>query len=109
MLEKLKGKLSERISVLVNSKKEEPKAGVVRLLTMHASKGLEFDDVYLIDCAEREEELSVTEGPAERRVMYVAMTRARKRLRICYGGPFPIFLQQAGLTMPQKEKPPSGN
>ncbi len=109
VLEKLKGKLSERISVLVNSKKEEPKAGVVRLLTMHASKGLEFDDVYLIDCAEREEELSVTEGPAERRVMYVAMTRARKRLRICYGGPFPIFLQQAGLTMPQYEKPPSGN
>lgn len=104
-LSRLQGKLSERISVLVNSKKREPEPGTVRMMTMHASKGLEFDDVYLVDCAETEEDSSVSEGPAERRIMYVAMTRAREKLRISYGGQLPIFLREAGLTINKKPSP----
>lgn len=58
----------------------------VELLTMHASKGLEFDSVYLPGCMEGKipsakavTELDVEE---ERRIFYVAMTRARKSLYI---------------------------
>lgn len=58
----------------------------VELLTMHASKGLEFDNVYLPGCMEGKipsakavTELDVEE---ERRMFYVAMTRARKSLYI---------------------------
>lgn len=56
----------------------------IRLMTMHASKGLEFDTVYLPDCQEgripsarsqTEEEIE-----EERRMLYVAMTRARREL-----------------------------
>ena len=64
---------------------------VVNLMTMHMAKGLEFDNVYLIGVAEgilpharsMDKELAVEE---ERRVMYVAMTRARKRLQISFYG-----------------------
>ncbi|MCD7725893.1 MAG: ATP-dependent helicase [Clostridiales bacterium] len=58
----------------------------IELLTMHASKGLEYDSVYLPGCtegripsqkAETEEDLE-----EERRMFYVAMTRAKKNLYI---------------------------
>lgn len=59
----------------------------VNLMTIHSAKGLEFDNVYLIGAEERvfpssfaeEEELGIEE---ERRLCYVAMTRAKKRLTI---------------------------
>lgn len=58
----------------------------ITLLTMHASKGLEFDTVYLPDCQEGKipSSKSVTEEEIEeeRRMFYVAMTRARKQLWI---------------------------
>lgn len=60
----------------------------LHLLTMHASKGLEFDRVYLPDCQEGKipSAKSVTEAEIEeeRRMFYVAMTRAKERLHVCY-------------------------
>ncbi|MGN1208753.1 MAG: 3'-5' exonuclease, partial [Duodenibacillus sp.] len=66
----------------------------VQMMTVHASKGLEFDNVYLTGLEEnlfphstrnadddRAAEKALSE---ERRLMYVAMTRARKRLRISW-------------------------
>ncbi len=56
----------------------------VNLLTMHASKGLEFDSVYLPDCQEGKipspKAVTEEEIEEERRLFYVAMTRARYSL-----------------------------
>ncbi len=98
-LNRLEGKMSARLRALLDQKKREPGPGVVRLMTMHASKGLEFDNVYLVDCAEREDDTTLTQAPAERRVLYVGMTRARQHLRITYGGPLPHFLMEAGFQV----------
>ena len=60
--------------------------GAVRLMTVHAAKGLEFDRVYMPDCNENvfphgqmPDQNAVEE---ERRIFYVAMTRAKKSLEL---------------------------
>ena len=56
------------------------------LSTMHASKGLEWDNVFVIGL---EDEIipgranDMAEEEEERRIFYVAMTRGRKRLWLC--------------------------
>lgn len=59
-----------------------------RLMTMHASKGLEFDVVYIPDCNERfypyGNLLTEKEIEEERRLFYVGMTRAKKQLHLSY-------------------------
>ena len=60
----------------------------VLLATLHASKGLEFDRVFLPDVNEdiiphRKASLG-TDLEEERRLLYVGMTRARKHLHITY-------------------------
>lgn len=71
----------------------------VQLLTVHASKGLEFDHVFLIGCTERNWSIGVNslgrtvpedlrrekeQAPEHeyRRLMYVAATRAKQSLRL---------------------------
>lgn len=59
----------------------------VQLMTVHAAKGLEFDTVFLTGMEEGRfpSEMSLAERGGleeERRLMYVAITRARKRLYI---------------------------
>ncbi|MBR3243004.1 MAG: ATP-dependent helicase [Parasporobacterium sp.] len=60
----------------------------IRLMTMHASKGLEFSYVYLPDLNENVLPVKQAERPEqieeERRVFYVAMTRASKGLEIYF-------------------------
>lgn len=60
----------------------------VRILTMHACKGLEFDTVYIPDLNEGNipSRRSFTEDhlEEERRLFYVAMTRAKNSLTITY-------------------------
>ena len=60
----------------------------VQLLTMHASKGLEFESVYLIHANEGETPYMKAESKSdleeERRMFYVAMTRAKSKLTITY-------------------------
>ena len=68
--------------------KSKEQAEGVCLLTMHASKGLEFDTVYLLDVNKgkvpKGSKLTAEELEEERRLFYVAMTRAKKHLNIYY-------------------------
>lgn len=69
--------------------KEPQKSGEgVQLMTMHASKGLEFGTVYVPDCNEgkipSDKSKSETEIEEERRMFYVALTRAKNKLCLAY-------------------------
>ena len=59
----------------------------IKIMTYHAAKGLEFDKVILPDCIEGKIPGKSPDGSIdieeERRLFYVAMTRARKELLIC--------------------------
>ncbi len=88
----------EHVTLVSDVDNYDSSADAVTLMSMHASKGLEFTVVFLSGCEEGlfphmralEEESEMDE---ERRLCYVAMTRARKRLyltlarqRIMHGG-----------------------
>lgn len=64
------------------------KQNAVILTTMHSSKGLEYPVVYIIDANEEitphKKAVFVPEIEEERRMFYVAMTRAKLRLNIYY-------------------------
>lgn len=67
---------------------KDPSGEVVWLMTVHGSKGLEFDHVWIPDCNEKvfphgrmPDEDACEE---ERRIFYVAMTRAAKSLELLY-------------------------
>lgn len=76
---------------LLSDAKGENKANLnaVKLMTAHASKGLEFDTVFIIGAEEGVfphanalNENSIDAIEEERRLFYVAMTRAKKKLYI---------------------------
>ena len=64
------------------------KQNAVILTTMHSSKGLEYPVVYIIDANEEitphKKAVFAPEIEEERRMLYVAMTRAKRRLNIYY-------------------------
>ena len=62
---------------------EEEKKDAVNLMTIHASKGLEYNTIYIVGCEEgifpsKKSSQSPQELEEERRLMYVAITRAEK-------------------------------
>jgi DNA helicase-2/ATP-dependent DNA helicase PcrA len=77
-----------RISLAGKENPEEEDAGKIALMTIHASKGLEFDTVYLAGVEDQyiPHARAIEENPAsideERRLFYVAITRARRALII---------------------------
>ena len=77
----------------------EAKRGIC-LMTMHASKGLEFDTVFLPDCQEGKtpsaKSQTADEIEEERRMFYVAMTRAKKELLIT------AYKGKSGKDMPSR-------
>ncbi|GAA9136045.1 ATP-dependent helicase [Helicobacter pylori] len=103
-------------STLIGSSEATQGEGV-NLLSVHASKGLEFKDVYIIDLMEGRfpnHKLMNTGGgiEEERRLFYVAITRAKENLWLSYAknelreNAKPkehkpsVFLYEAGLLKP---------
>lgn len=81
VLSRLTGTFAERL-LFLRQDNNEPTPGALILTTMHSSKGLEWDHVWIA----RSEETVVPDAkstePEERRLFYVAMTRARESLMI---------------------------
>lgn len=80
--------------------KEERSA--VRLMTVHASKGLEFDTVFISGLEDglfphqkiTRDNITPEESEEERRLFYVALTRARKKIFLSYAQVRMIFGQR---------------
>jgi len=81
---------------------------MINVMTIHASKGLEFDYLFVIGMEEGFFPLNDADIEEERRLAYVAITRARKKLTLSYvesryihGKRSPVnksrFLTEAGL------------
>ncbi len=88
----------EEIALVSGTDKFDPEAPALKMMTIHMAKGLEFDVVMIVGLEEElfpsirgwepADEASIEE---ERRLFYVAMTRARKRLRLFYAKNRTVF------------------
>lgn len=80
------GQYSETLKLRARQKFEESEG--IRLLTMHGAKGLEYDVVYIPDANDgmtpHKKALTASEQEEERRMFYVAMTRAKNDLRVYF-------------------------
>ena len=119
------GAFLHALSLDFDSDDEEKNENVVTLSTLHGSKGLEFDVVFLVGCEEgllphartidaRMTDVVPTSGDhvssdieEERRLFYVGVTRARKRLtlsrakaRVVRGKPSPRTPSRFLLEVP---------
>lgn len=81
----------ENVSLIsdLDTKEEEEDKNKVSLMTVHSSKGLEFDYVYIVGMEENlfpstSEFSSEDEIEEERRLFYVALTRARKGVKLSF-------------------------
>jgi DNA helicase-2/ATP-dependent DNA helicase PcrA len=77
---------------------DEEKGTGVQLMTLHASKGLEFDTVFLVGLEQGLFPSRNSNLEEERRLMYVGITRARKRLIITHAKQRQLY----GTTLHQK-------
>lgn len=78
------------IALLTNDDNDkDPDADTVSLMTIHSAKGLEFNQVFVVGLEENlfPSQLSLSSRAdleEERRLFYVAITRAEKKLTLCY-------------------------
>jgi DNA helicase-2/ATP-dependent DNA helicase PcrA len=113
-------------------------ADTVKVMTIHAAKGLEFPYVFLVNLADkkfptinRSDKIQIPEGlvkevlvnskdahtEEERRLFYVALTRAKKELYVTsakdYGGvkekKVSRFIEEAGLIVTEDDKEMEAN
>ncbi len=108
--------LAQSLAILTQLERSEDDRGAVRLSTIHAAKGLEYPHVFVVGCEEgmlphhggkvliidgETEDESDSEDPGdlarieeERRLMYVAVTRAQRSLHLTW-----CKLRKKGRTM----------
>jgi len=88
----------QEIALVSDLDRYDPEAPALKMMTMHMAKGLEFDVVFIVGMEEElfpnirpwesEDESDVEE---ERRLCYVGMTRARKKLYLLYAKNRTVF------------------
>jgi DNA helicase-2/ATP-dependent DNA helicase PcrA len=83
------GTYLQQISLLTDADEKDPNADTVKLMTIHAAKGLEFPVVFVAGLEEMlfPNGISVNtreELEEERRLFYVAITRAKHKLWLTY-------------------------
>jgi DNA helicase-2/ATP-dependent DNA helicase PcrA len=80
----------EEVALFTDDQKDkDPDRDCVTLMTIHSSKGLEFPCVYIVGMEENlfPGQMSLTSRAdleEERRLFYVAITRAERKLSLCY-------------------------
>jgi DNA helicase-2/ATP-dependent DNA helicase PcrA len=83
-------KFLEDTSLTTDQDSDKEDKDALRLMTVHASKGLEFAYVFVVGLEEglfphdRDEKEDAEEAEEERRLFYVAITRAKKKLFLSY-------------------------
>jgi len=81
------GDLAAQLALLSRNDKDDG-GNQVRMMTLHASKGLEFRYVFIVGCEDGvlPHEVSLDEGnlQEERRLLYVGITRAKEQLWMSY-------------------------
>jgi len=84
VLSKMEGDLTERLNAIRKGAEGAEDAGddVVHLMTLHASKGLEFDRVWMLGCTQGVLPSEKSPEEEERRLFYVGMTRAKRALHL---------------------------
>jgi DNA helicase II / ATP-dependent DNA helicase PcrA len=83
------GAYLQQITLLTDADEKDPNADMVKVMTVHAAKGLEFQCVFVAGLEEMlfPNGMSVNtreELEEERRLFYVAITRAKNRLWLTY-------------------------
>ena len=82
-------KLLEDAALVVESLTEENPAGTIKLMTMHAAKGLEFPIVFIVGLEEgifphSKSLFSPKDLEEERRLCYVGITRAKEKVYLSF-------------------------
>jgi DNA helicase-2/ATP-dependent DNA helicase PcrA len=103
ILADLNGTLSARLNFVSRKDRDLARAPIV-LMTMHGAKGLEFQTVHIVDANKTENGSTIVRPEAERRLMYVAMTRAKNCCVVWHSGPMHPSLQEAQLVFKQKRE-----
>ena len=89
---------------LYGDREETMSGDYIQLMTVHAAKGLEFDTVFVTDMNDGifPNERAMNEGSRgveeERRLAYVAFTRAKNKLYLTEAGGFSFILQRTRQT-----------
>ncbi|MCU0821260.1 MAG: ATP-dependent helicase [Spirochaetes bacterium] len=77
------------------------RAGSIKMMTMHSSKGLEFDTVIIAGVSDDIIPDQSNDIEEERRLLYVALTRARERLHVihheCGADRLSVFAKELGF------------
>ena len=102
-------KLLEDTSLTSDQDSDKKEKDGARLMTVHASKGLEFAYVFVTGLEEglfphdrnNDENVSEEEAEEERRLFYVAVTRAKKKLFLSYAQTRTIFGSR-GVNIPSE-------
>jgi DNA helicase II / ATP-dependent DNA helicase PcrA len=91
-------KLVEEAALATDQDSLEKNENAVKLMTVHASKGLEFEYVFITGLEEDlfpHQRMNATknkeDSEEERRLFYVAITRARKKIYLTYANTRTIF------------------